>query len=101
MQTKIKNMTFNTSQNTNIHKFLFLLNVATFTFWLVGLNINVYHYAIVGAIFEILWLPMIAALILLPLVSLFFWYKDKCKLNSKFLYLFLFSLPAILLHIFY
>lgn len=88
-------MELDNARNTNLLKFLFVLNLLTVTFWFVVQNIDIYHYAIVGAIFEILWLPMIIIIFLLPLLSLYFWFKDKFKINSKFLYLLLFSLSSI------
>lgn len=88
-------MELDNARNTNLLKFLFVLNLLTVTFWFVVQNIDIYHYAIVGAIFEILWLSMIIIIFLLPLLSLYFWFKDKFKINSKFLYLLLFSLSSI------
>lgn len=75
------------SKSTNWFAILLLANFLAVTFWIVSQNIDVYRYAIVGAVFEFLWLPIIATLLLMPLVSLYFWYKDKFKRKSKFLYL--------------
>lgn len=83
------------NQSNSLFKILLLINLIAVTFWIVGQNINVYRYAIVGVIFEFLWLPMIAAIILLPFASFKYWYKDKFKVTSKFFYLFLFCILSI------
>jgi len=43
-----------------------------------------YQYAVVGAFFEILWLPMILLAISLPLVSLYFLLKEKFSFKSVY-----------------
>jgi uncharacterized membrane protein (DUF373 family) len=48
--------------------------------------INVYQYALAGAIFEILWLPMIVALFVLPFVSIWHLIKEKFSVKSLYLY---------------
>lgn len=56
-------------------------------FWLIGANFNVYTYAATGAIFEILWFPAVFLTFSIPIVSFYFWYKDKWSLKSVFPYL--------------
>ena len=43
-----------------MRKPVFVLSLFVSLFWLSGLAINVYHFAIVGAVIEIIWLPAIA-----------------------------------------
>ena len=71
-------MKINQSKNDEANWFaiLLLVNFLTVTFWIVSQNVDVYRFAIVGAIFELFWLPIIASLLLMPFVSIFFWYKD-------------------------
>lgn len=76
---------------------LLLIHLVVVTVWLVGQNINVYRYVIVGAIFEILWLPMIVTIIFMPIASFYYWYKDKFKRTSKFLYLLLGTILSIVI----
>ena len=45
-------------QGINLSKIVFLLSLITFVYWLLGNSIAIYKYAVVGALFEILWLPM-------------------------------------------
>jgi len=46
-------------------KIVFISSVLVSFFWCFVQLVNVYYFTIVGAIFEILWLPMIASLIIL------------------------------------
>ena len=56
-------------------------------FWLTGQNVNVYQASFVGAIFEIIWLPMILFTFILPLVCIYFWSSERWSYKSPFLYL--------------
>jgi hypothetical protein len=50
---------------------LFILSLCTFLYWFIGTAIlkNVYQNAVVGAIYELLWLPRLLMLIATPIVS--------------------------------
>lgn len=61
-------------------------------FWLIASTYNVYDNAAIGAIFEILWLPMIAATIAVPVLSIIFFFKDGRSNKSWFLYIAIISL---------
>ena len=45
------------------------LSILVSIFWICSRFVNVYRFALVGAIFEILWLPMIVMLFFLPLIA--------------------------------
>lgn len=51
-------------KSANTGKILLLLSFAVFLFYLFGFGIlsDVYKYAVVGAVFELLWLPMLMLL---------------------------------------
>jgi hypothetical protein len=70
-------------------KAVFILSILASVFWYIGQTVNVYYFAVVGVIFEILWLPMIALLIVLPIFSLIYLVKEKFNLKSLYLYSFL------------
>jgi hypothetical protein len=70
-------------------KAVFILSILASVFWYIGQTVNVYYFAVVGAIFEILWLPMIALLIVLPIFSFIYLVKEKFNLKSLYLYSFL------------
>jgi len=75
---------------------LLLISIlVAFAFW-AGANLfDTYKYAVAGAIFEIAWLPMIVVAFGAPLVSLYFWAKERFKISSVFLYLFLLSALSV------
>ena len=75
---------------------VFLLSILTAIFWYLGQLINVYRFAVVGAIFEILWLPMIALLIGLPIICFIHWRKDKFIHGSLYLYAMLILLSILI-----
>lgn len=77
-------------------KEVFILSILTSVFWCVGTHVNVYYFAVVGGIFEFLWLPMIVLLFVLPILSFFFFVKEKFNLKSLYLYSFLIVLATIL-----
>ena len=65
---------------------IFALSIFTALFWFITSNIiDVYKYALVGVICEILWLPCLLALIALPIYAIYFWAKEKFRLKSLYL----------------
>jgi hypothetical protein len=78
-------------------KVVLVLSVMTSIFWCLGQLVDVYYFAVTGAIFEIMWLPMIALIFALPILSLVFLAKEKFSLKSLHLYSFLILLATILL----
>lgn len=73
-------------KNSLTSRFVFFGTLCVWFFWILSRVINVYQYALVGAIFEFLWLPMIVALFVLPIVSLWHLVKDKFSVKSLYLY---------------
>lgn len=82
-------------KSNKLFKILLLLLLTAMILWIIGQNINVYRYAVVGALFEILWLPMLLTIAVMPFAALYFWYKDQFKTTSKFLYLLLFCVCSV------
>jgi hypothetical protein len=70
----------------HINKIIFTLSVLVCLFWYIAHNINVYRFAVVGALFELAWLPMIALLVLLPIISTLLLLKEKFSFKSLPLY---------------
>jgi hypothetical protein len=70
-----------TIRNIKTAKFLFGLSLFVLAFYSIGLIIvgNVYQYAVVGAIYELLWLPMLLCLVVIPLFSVLVFIKNKGK----------------------
>ena len=84
-----------------MRKPVFVLNLFVSLFWLSGLAINVYRFAIVGAVFEIIWLPAIALTFIMPVISFVFLIKEKFSLRSLYLYSFLIIVVPFLLVVWY
>jgi len=83
-------------ENSRISLIILILSIIVSGFWWLGQVIDVYHFDLVGAIYEILWLPVLALLFILPIVSFIFWVKAKFRLRSLYLYSFLILLMSIL-----
>ena len=82
-----------TSIKNNI---VFCFAVAGFIFWILGKTIDVYKYILVGAIFEILWLPMLVGLFIIPTLSLWLLFKEKWTIHSLNIYTLLMAVATIL-----
>jgi hypothetical protein len=69
---KFMNENLTPFKNSRTGKIVFILSIIVSGFWWLGQVINVYNIALVGAIFELLWLPMLAMLFTLPIISLIY-----------------------------
>ena len=76
---------------------MLVISIFVALFWIIGNIADVYHYAFTGAIFELLWLPMLALIVFLPVISIVLLVKDRFNLRSMALYSFLILSPVILL----
>ena len=81
----------------NIDKIVFAFSAVVCAFWYLGQHMNVYRFAVVGGIFEFLSLPMLALLIVLPVISILLMVKEKFSLKSFSVYSFLLLLVTYLL----
>jgi hypothetical protein len=68
----IKNTTTYTLAHPHASKLIFAVSIFVFMFYLLALVVltNVYQYAVVGALCELLFLPMLALLIAIPVLSI-------------------------------
>ncbi len=82
-------------------KTVLFLSILVSLFWLASRFINIYQFALVGAIFEILWLPMILMVFGLPLISFYYLLKDKFSVNSTYLYAILIMIFTFLIMLFF
>jgi len=55
-------------------------------FWILIRAIDVYKFALSGAIYEILWLPMLVSLFVLPVLSFIRWRKENFKFSSLYFF---------------
>lgn len=75
---------------------VFLLSLFVAAYWIISLSINVYSYAVVGAIFELSWLPALLLTALVPIAAILFWAKEKFSLRSFYFYALLVEVAALL-----
>jgi hypothetical protein len=69
-------------------------------FWWLSQVTDLYHFVLVGAIYEILWFPSLLMLFFLPIISLIYWVKEKFNIRSFYLYSILIVVPTILFLVF-
>lgn len=70
-------------------------------FWFLAKHSALYHFAVVGAIFELLWLPMLLLLAIMPGLSFYFWRGEQWRFTSLYPYCFLLNLVTIAVLVFY
>ncbi len=87
-------------KNSRTSKMVFILSIIVSGYWWLGQVIDVYSFALVGAIFEILWLPVLLMLFALPIISLIFLVKEKVNVRSLYIYSILIGVTTILFMIF-
>ncbi len=88
------NITF---RNSRDNKVLFVISIAIVILVLVGRVVNVYYFAVIGAIFELINLPLLGLLFGLPLYCLYVFWKDRFNPKSLALYSALLLTAAIFL----
>lgn len=86
--------------NSKTNKIIFLLSIIIAVIWVLGKTINIYHFAVVGAIYEMLWLLMIVSIPVLTILATRYWIKDKFNFRSLNLYSLLLIITTILFTIF-
>ncbi len=79
---------------------MLLLSLLIFCFWLMSRKINVYQFPLVGAIFELLWLPVIALTLAVPVLSFLSWRKEYFDMRSLNLYALIVVVLTIVMLIF-
>lgn len=78
-------------------QFLFSASLFSAVYWFIANSINVYQYVLVGAIFELTSIIMLFVLVVVPLLSLYYWYKEKFNMKSKYFYAMLICIITLFL----
>ncbi len=65
-------------------KLLLVLSSSMLLYWLLSKTIDVYQITIIGVLYEIIWLPMFALFIVLPILNIYIIFKNKNSLMSYF-----------------
>jgi len=77
---------------------ILIVSIAVFVFYLAGkLMKDVYRYPVVGAIYEMLWLPMLIALLFIPIMSVLIFIKNNNRLRLYSILSALFVASAIVI----
>ena len=87
-------------KNSKTSKIVFILSIIVSGYWWLAKGINVYSNALVGAIFELLWLPVLGMLFLLPIIALIFLVKERLNLRSLYIYSILIGMATIFFIVF-
>ncbi len=82
--------------NTKRSKIIFLLSIITSIFLIIGLTIDVYSNAFVGAVFELVWITVLLSTVLLPILSFIYLIKEKFNFRSLYLYSIIIIIVAVL-----
>lgn len=53
-------------------------------YWLLSKTIDVYQITIIGVLYEIIWLPMLVMLFVLPIINTYLLIKTKNSLMTHF-----------------
>ncbi len=88
-------------KNSGINKVLFILSIVTILYWLTAKSSNVYNNAFIGAVFELLWLPMIVSVFIGPVFSIILFVKDKYNPGSLAIYATVLQVVALYILIFF
>lgn len=67
-------------------KIILFLSLLVLTYWVITSLIDVYQYPIVGAIYELLWFPLLLLFFVLPIINLMMFVKNKFSLKKLWLY---------------
>jgi hypothetical protein len=69
-----------------VSRWVFNLSVLSLIYWLVvsGLTYKVYKFPVVGAMYELLWLPMLLLLFLLPVAGILIFISGGSKVRAIF-----------------
>ncbi len=65
-------------------------------YWFLPLWIKIYDFAVLSAFYEIIWLPMVMLLFVLPILSILSWKKESYPTRSKNLFSLFLNLITLL-----
>jgi len=66
-------------------KLLLALSISMLLYWLLCKTTDVYKYTILGVLSEILWFPMVAMLLVLPILNGYFIIKNQNRVIHYFI----------------
>ena len=87
-------------KNSTLSKILFTLSILIFLFWFVNHTVDINNYALVGAIFDLLWLFMLVKLCIIPVLSFTYLIREKFNFRSLHLYTIIIAVTNICFAVF-
>lgn len=91
---------FTLFKNSGTAKIVLLISLSVTGYWWLGRFIDYYRFALVGAIYELLWLPSLALLFVLPVVAIAAMVKEKFTTLLPFIISILLCVITILMMIY-
>ena len=82
---------------SRLGKIIFLATLGASFYWIIFRFVPIYKIAIVGVVYELLWLPALFILFVLPLISFLFWAGEKFRISSIHLWSLSLALAVIVL----
>lgn len=79
---------------------LLYISCVILVYWFLTKLINLYDYAVLGAIYEMTALIFVIATFLIPILTLIFWFKSKFSFKIKIILPVIISLISILVMIY-
>ena len=72
------------AQNNKTAKSILIVSIIIFVYWNLVHNFDMYRYAVLGAIYEMTALLMVAATYILPLFLVVLALANKFRINTKY-----------------
>ncbi len=89
------------NSKSSTSKIILLLSIFSAAFCIVASFVNVYRFALVSVIYEMLWLPVLSILFIAPLIAIVLWKKEKFAFTSLYPYAVLICVATLLLMLFF
>ena len=80
---------------SRLGKIIFLATLGASLYWIIFRFVPIYKIAIVGVVYEMLWLPALFILFVLPLISFLLWAGEKFRVTSIHLWSLLLALLSV------
>ena len=85
------------NRENKLGKIIFGMSALTLLLIIVFRSIDIYKYAVVGAIFEMLWLFIIATIFILPIVAIWELFRKGFSFKSFYLFTILISVVSLVI----
>lgn len=80
---------------------MFISGLIAMLYCFLAKSWNVYNYTIIGAVFELMWLPVMVIVFIGPIFSISLFVKDNYNPRSLALYAAILQLSAMMILIFF